>query len=168
MSRSTLYTFDKEGQRHEYKEYGNSWLGSIMVWQTFGEKYNLVTKEDHLFVDGIVEKICKITYDPLIPLEDRITMASTFDRTSVESKDFARLIWAFRESSKSLPDHCHIKKMADDIEKLIGDENVIAIGWQGTSVAENLWWIYGENEEEGRPYNYLKDDKHWNLFDEVK
>jgi len=56
---------------------------------------------------------------PKVPFYDRITLATTFDRFVVYSKDFKRLVDALRQSSIWLPEQCHIRKQADDIEKII-------------------------------------------------
>jgi hypothetical protein len=53
-------------------------------------------------------------------------------------------------------------KQAEELEKLVNDESVMAVGWNHTSVV-NTWEDYF-NEEAG-DYNINRDNRHSYLFE---
>lgn len=185
MSCATLYVFRMDGEFETYNEYRNSWHGAMLIWNNMAEKYgtpfNLLDEKSMKGLWGLAD-------DPKVPLHDRITLATTFDRFVVYSGDFQKLVEALRESAKWMPAHCHINKQADDVEKIMEsnakcsnpDLHIIGIAWNATSVVDT--WETGETrmhketDEKGRvdefevsvPYNINVHKKHHNLFEEVK
>ena len=51
----------------------------------------------------------------------------------------------------------------------LDDPEISAVGWNATSVSCDTWANGGELEADGErgPYNFMKQDKHWWLFDEL-
>lgn len=185
MSYTTLYSFRQNGEISEYAEYKNAWHGAMLVWNSMAERYNTPFS---LMDEKSMQALWGLAGDSKVPLYDRITLATTFDRYVVHAADFKQLRDALRETAKWLPSHCHINKQSDDIEKIMelnlkcSDPNlrVIAVGWNATSVVDT--WSSGEyrntyeedingqssEEEEEVPYNLNKHKLHHNLFEEVK
>jgi len=185
MSCTTLCAFRPDGDLEYFAEYKNAWHGAMIVWNSMAEKYNTPF---NLMNEESMKALWKLADNPAVPLHDRITLATTYDKFVVYSGDFQRLVAAMRESAKWLPAHCHITKQADDIEKIMElnakcsnpDLHIIAVGWNQTSVVDV--WETGKSrkaielDENGRdeeyeqevPYNLNTDEGHHNLFEEVK
>lgn len=176
MSYTTLYSFKQDGEISEYAEYKNAWHGAMLVWNSMAERYNTPFN----LIDGkSMKALWALAGDSKVPLHDRITLATTFDRYMVYASDFPRLVAAMKESAKWLPAHCHINKQAADIEKIMNCFVSIAVCWNQTSVMDT--WGSGEyrntyeedingqssEEEEEVPYNLSKHKLHHNLFEEV-
>ncbi len=185
MSSTTLLVARNDGELHPYASYKNSWHGAMLIWNGFAERYNTPF---NLINEESMKKLWALAGDAKVPLHDRITLATTYDRFIVYSQDFPRLVASLRETAKWLPAHCHITKQADDIEKIMElnancsdpDLHIIAVGWNQTSVVDV--WETGktrkavERDENGQeeeylqevPYNLNTDKEHNNLFEEVK
>jgi len=178
MSCTTLYTFGKDGEISEHAEYGNAWHGAMLVWNSFAERYNTPFS---LINEKSMQALWDLAGNSKVPLHDRITLATIFDRYVVYTSNFPRLIAAMKESAKWLPAHCHISKQIADIEKIMeSNPDLIAVGWNQTSVVDT--WSSGEyrntyeedingqssEEEEEVPYNLNKHKLHHNLFEKVK
>ena len=183
MSSTLLLAVRGDGELAPYANYKNAWHGAMLIWVKFAERYNtpfLMGSENVAF--------WKLADDPKVPFFDRVTLATTYDRVVVYSGDFKRLVEALRQSSIWLPEHCHIRKQADDIEKIIELNSkcsepelcIVGVAWNQTSVVDT--WETGETrtayetDENGRreeylqevPYNIYSMNKHHNLFEEVK
>lgn len=101
-----------------------------------------------------------------IPEHERIVLFTTFDKCLVKKEGLPAVIAAFRkfEAETSLPEQ------ADILEKLLQDEDCIAVGWNQTSVNSDAWGNIGEYDEENEeimPYNCLTQTEHYWLFDEI-
>lgn len=168
MSRATLHGFDREGQIYNIADYNNAWYGAIIVWMEMAKKYGIPNGEEVIFNNVVAEKVWGLSKDKNTTKADRITMMTTFDRFIVYKQDFPDLIAAMKESASWLPAHCHVIKEANDIEKLLSDENITAIAWTQTSVSD-CWGSgeYDENEDQ-IPYNLNEHNKHYNLFEVLR
>ena len=174
MSYTTLYAFKQDGSIETHAEYKNAWHGAMIVWNSMAERYNTPF---NLIDEKSMLALWALAGDKKVPLHDRITLATTFDRKVVYSKDFQRLVAAMKESAKWLPEHCHIGKQVADIEKIMElTPDIIAVGWNQTSVVDS--WSSGEyrntyeedingqssEEEEEVPYNLHKHKRHEDMF----
>jgi len=169
MSYTTLHGFNKDGEIYNINEYNNAWHGAIIVWMEMAKKYGIPKGEEIVFNDAVAKQIWGLPFKNEDMTEaDRITMITTFDRFVVYKQDFPALITAMKESATWLPPHCHIVKEAEDVEKVMNDEDLIAVAWTQTSVAD--CWGSGEfdENEESVPYNLNKHTKHINLFESLK
>ncbi len=185
MSYATMFAFRQDGDFETFAEYKNAWHGAMLIWNSMAERYhtpfNLIDEKSMNALWGLVD-------NPKIPIHDRITLCTTFDRMVVYAGDFPRLVAALRESAKWIPQHCHITKIANDIEKIMelnakcSDHtlHIIGVAWNCTSVVDT--WETGEirmrkeTDEKGRvdeyeeyvPYNINTHNKHHNLFESVQ
>lgn len=93
----------------------------------------------------------------------KVALASTFDNVIIKKENMPKLISAFRE----FRGETSIKEQADIIEKMLNDENCIAVGFNQTSVNDDTWTNFGgydEEKDEEIPYNILTGERHWELF----
>lgn len=165
MSRAILHGFNREGEIYTIAEYNNAWHGAVLVWVNMATKYGIPNGEAVIYDENVSKQVWALPKNCKHMTEaDRITMMTTFDRFIVYKQDFPALITAMRESASWLPEHCHIIKEANDIEKHMNDEDLIAVAWTQTSVAD--CWGSGEfdENEESVPYNLNKHNKHHDLF----
>ena len=198
MSYTAIVLFGNDGQaRDDEITFENSWRGAMAVWRYMEQTYlgpyipydedKDLTPEEYERKHGYVpsrlamldeqalESLWRTVDNPDIPFNDRVCMATTLDWVIVEKPDFPKVIEAFRAFSvpSSLPEQ------AEEIEKLMEDNTVSAIGWMQNSIVDNLWLSYcddtstvpsiDEDPDGGRkPYNYKDGTKHWFLFDEIK
>lgn len=179
MSYTELYKFTNDGTAKCFAEVHNSFRSGMAIWQTIETRYlpkyipswangdesreyfrsfvssGDAVKEVWALFDG--DKISKI---------DKIVLGTTFNNVIVMKLDIPRLIEAFR----SFEGETSLKEQADLIEAAFkSDEDLIAIAWNQTSVTADAWKSteLREGEEYYIPYNLLKHDKHWNLFEEI-
>jgi hypothetical protein len=185
MSYTTMFAFRQDGEFEPFAEYKNSWHGAMLIWNSMAERYETPF---NLIDEKSMEALWSLADDPKVPLHDRITLGTTFDRFVVYAGDFTQLRDALRESAKWMPSHCHINKQSDDIEKIMElnlkcsnpDLHIIGVAWNQNSVVDT--WETGEtrmrkeHDEKGRideyeeqvPYNINTHKRHHNLFEEVK
>lgn len=171
MSRTTIYVADPTGEMRRQAEFSNSFWSAAMVWTRFAVRYLGVAEEDQYRVltdKGLLRRVWDLAADEALPEADRITLCTTFDRFYVNAENFERVAAAMDATAKWLPEVCTIGPQAQFIRSLIGNAEALAVGWQQTSVSEDLWWIYPNNDgiddDEGRPFNILTDDGATELF----
>lgn len=178
MSYTEIYAFGKDGNAYLAAEVHNAWRGSMAVWQTMEKRY-LPQFYDHGVKttrllsgkqgeDDPAREVWALADNLEIPLHERIAMSVTFDDCLVKAEDIPRVVDAFRKFGGETS----LKEQADILEKLLElDPDVIAVGWNGTSVTAENWANtggYDEENEEVLPYNCLTGDRHYWLFDELK
>lgn len=189
MSSTEIYVFRKDGYAEKYANVHNSWRGAYTIWTMLEKKYlqshrpaydpdlkhaprGYWSRFDYVsYNEEDRQKALKEVWDlakegsPLTENE-RIVFISTMDWMICEIEDLPELIKAYRtfEGDTSLPEQANI------LEKILNEKDVIAIGINQTSVAAG-WDERGdeqdpENPEENLPYNILKENKHFYLFEE--
>jgi hypothetical protein len=92
---------------------------------------------------------------------------STFDNALAKVESIDKLLSAFR----NFEGETSLKEQADIIEKAIKDNlNIVAIGWNQTSVNGDTWANCNYNEQEGEHFGYNLEtgNKHWFLVEEVE
>ena len=177
MSYTEIYAFGKDGKAYLAGEVHNAWRGSMAVWQIMEKRY-LPQFYDHGVKttrmlsskhgkDDPAREVWALANNPEIPLHERIAMSVTFDNCLVKAEDIPRVVDAFRK----FEGETSLKEQADILEKLAQDPDIIAVGWNGTSVCAENWANiggYDAENEEPLPYNCLEGDQHFWLFDELK
>ena len=177
MSYTEIYAFGKDGNAYLAGEVHNAWRGSMAVWQIMEKRY-LPQFYDHGVKttrmlsgkhgkDDPAREVWALADNLEIPLHERISMFVTFDDCLVKAEDIPRVVDAFRK----FEGETSLNEQADILEKLAQDLEVIAVGWNGTSVNAENWANtggYDEEAEEVLPYNCLTGDRHYWLFDELR
>ena len=101
-----------------------------------------------------------------MPYADRVTLATTYDYALLRGTELSRAADCLTKTAAWLPAECHVRAEADVLRELSLQPEVRAVGFQQTSVAENVWWVSGPDED-GRPYHVDWDASHFWVFDEV-
>jgi hypothetical protein len=179
MSYTEIYKFKKDGNAECFAEIRNAYRGAMLVWRIIEKKYLPPyiptwvmgdTSQEYSrasdFAGNGLKEVWGLFDAGKLSEVDKIALGSTFDNVVVMKQDLPKTIEAFRvfEGETSL------KEQADAIEKeLENDGDFIAIAWNQTSVNCDAWisdetGLDEDGEEIYLPYNLLKHDKHWNLF----
>ena len=162
MSYTEMLVVRKNGDVESYKEYRNSHLFAIPIWEYMweryiGEKYSISSNHDVLW---------KLYNDESILDADRAILASTYDNVVLKSENFLRFVI---DAKQMPPRFCeyHIVTIIEDIKSFFGNEDIIGVCWNGTSISCDFWNVPEGDEYCGdsRPYNIFKDDDHWFLYD---
>ncbi len=169
MSRTTMYGFTRDGERHEVAEFKNSFGSAAFIWDAMSKRY-LKTSFGQLMTKAELDKLWTLAYDMSISYCHRLVLGSTFDRMLVSYKNFDMLAGLYDSFTKQFPptdtEVCHLPAIAAKLRELAVEGKYIAVGWQQTSVAEEMWWVDGPEDPEtgdhpqARPYNLHKDHQH--------
>lgn len=163
MSKTELYSVNKNGNVMLYGEVQNSWLGGMHVWNSLNEKYAL--NDGMMF--GFKKTWGNFNKGFYEEYED-VLLGSTFDNVLVLKENFDQLICNFEKYLAVYP-NSNFGQQIEVIQVMKRDDDVIGVAWCQTSVANTLWdFRYDEEEDKTIPYNIFKGDKHWNLFEELK
>lgn len=182
MSYTEIYAFEKDGNACFYSEVRNAWRGAMAIWRTLEEKYllslpfpsgwSLVNRDRNYYsrttatitdADAMKE-IWDLAKDERLSENERIVLKTTFDYVVVKKEDLPKVIDAFND----FEGETSLKEQAEILVKMFNDDDVIAVGWNQTSVNGDTWGNFGgydEEKYEDIPYNILTMDKHWFLFD---
>lgn len=197
MSYTEIYAFDKAGLPRLYGEVHNSWRGAVAVWNIMEDRYlppfvpgyikscnwyhpGLTPKEIEQRIgykpkratcyeekEEPAREIWNLVDNPEIPEHEKIVLYTTFDNCLVRAENLPAVIAAFRQ----FEGETSLKEQADILQGAADDQEIIAVGWNQTSVNGDSWYNaggYDEEAEESLPYNCLTGDKHYWLFDELK
>ena len=189
MSYTEIFGFDKDGNAYSADEVKNAWRGAMAIWNILEQKYlsqyrpSYVPKwipddklESHLgykpsrcsalMDEEAMKEIWSLADDKKVSRTDRICLFTTFDRCLVKRDNIKKIIEAFNE----FEGETSLKEQALVLQKMLKDENCIAVGWNQTSVNGDTWenYDYDEQNDESIPYNCLKQDEHYWLFEELK
>ena len=196
MSCTEIYVFKKDGNGEFYGETRNAWRGGMAVWTEMEKRYLQPYIPDYVkrcnwYYDGMdYSNIARILgYEPsrctTLPLSnddpmneiwglydsdkvsdaDKIVLATTFDGCLVKKEDVPKVIEAF----KSFGGETSLPEQAELLQKAFADSDIIAVGWNQTSVNGDTWTNsggYDEEEDEYLPYNCLTMRDHWWMFHE--
>lgn len=184
MSYVEIYAFDQKGYGYLYGEVKNSWLGAPAIWRYMEERYlppfvpegmtledvqRVVHKPSRLQSIDTMKEIWALADHPEVAESDRIVLATTFDQYLVRKEELPRLIAAFQEFFP-FKDNQNLRKQAEILKNANDDPDVIAIGWNQTSINGSTWDNNGGfdyEKEVAIPYNCLTGTEHYWLFEEL-
>jgi len=164
MSYTTLYLVPIVGEIESYAEFRNSFRSAYLVWHNMSKKY--LGMEVPLHDNEEMRKVWNLFKTSFIPMEDRIVIASTFDRVMVRRTEIPKLLDAI-SSYISRFDGGNLVDMVEELQKLAEDRVCYAVCWNQTSVSDT-WYVRDDDEEDSRLYDISKDEDHWFLFDELE
>jgi hypothetical protein len=167
MSCTEIYAVIENGDVKHHDEIRNAWRGAPAVWNDMGKRYGKMGAGQLMYQPSVAEAVWGLARDKSVPEDERLVMASTFDRVVIMRKDFPRLIDAMEKFIKKYSD-TSIGEQADIIRKMQDDSSIIGVCWNQTSVNSSPWMRYGTDDEEGRPYNINTDEGHWSPFDDER
>ena len=115
----------------------------------------------------MLKDIWRLGTNQNISLVDKIVLYSTFDYVLIKREDIPELLNAFRsfEGITSLPEQ------AAAIENMFKNDDLIAIGFNQTSISSDSWRNYHYDNSDPdfcASYNMLTESEHWWLFEEIK
>ena len=180
MSYTEIYKFKKDGNAECFAEVKNAFRGAMSVWRIIEKKYLPPyiptwaigdTPQEYSrasdFTGNGLKEVWGLFDAGKLSKVDKIVLGSTFDNVVVMRDDLPELCEAFR----AFDGETSLKEQAEKIFcELQNDDSFLAIAWNQTSVNGDAWesdetGLDEDGEEIYLPYNLLKHDKHWNLFE---
>jgi hypothetical protein len=179
MSYTEIYKFNKDGTVECFAEIRNAWRGAMAIWNILDKKYlpdyvpeyakySQEKKEYYRSMDilgGALKEVWALSLNEEVSKIDKICLRSTFDKVVVMRENLTELIEAFR----NFEGETSLNEQADEIEKEMKNHpELIAIAWNQTSVICDAWKS-DDIDEDGNllPYNILKSENHWSMFDDA-
>jgi hypothetical protein len=150
MSCTEMVFFNKDGAASEKIELENSWRGAMAIWSFLSEKY----LHRKLSFGSNIQEVVNLCDNETVSIQEKICLMTTLDKVLVKEENFEKVLMAFRafEGNTSLKEQADVLESRDD---------VIAVGWNQTSVSENFWL------DREKPYNCITEEEHWWLFEEL-
>ncbi len=172
MSRTVMFAAPASGKMVPIAEFHNFWGSAAYVWTNLSRKY--YNSDSYWMTHGRVggEGFWKLLKDPRLSRTELLVFRATCDRVACERKRFRELAELFRDFVRLFPPEdraCSLLRQASILDWLAGDNHGLGwqpewVGWQQTTLAENLWWIRGKDDEEGRPYEFGRDEPPYGIF----
>ena len=179
MSNTEIFGFDKEGNAYLAGEVKNAFRGAMAIWRILEEKYlppidneytqalekSFGIKYSRCSSEDTIQEVWALQNSDKLSIEEKIVLFSTFDKMLVKKEDIPKVINAFI----SFEGETSLKEQAEILQDLLESDNCIAVGWNENSVVIDNWVNYSYDEENDRaiPYNCLKQNEHYWLFDEL-
>ena len=171
MSRTTIYVAGDDGVMHAGRAFQNSWGGAWFIWDTLWRTYiDAVGYAVGLLTLEAQQTLWALDRDSRLTVDERIALVTTFDRCLIRREDAPVVADAFdqfvaRHERRRGDRACHLPLQALYLREL-ANAAIREIGWQQTSAAVDLWAVYLDDQDEGRPYNVATDTGHFFLFDD--
>lgn len=155
----------------------NAWRGAMAVWNYLEKKYlppfrpswyipNLGFKPSRTSDQNAIKEIWDLSKSPKLTKSEKIVLCSTFDNVLAKVESIDKVLSAFRE----FEGETNLKEQADIIEQAIKkNSEIVAIGWNQTSVNADTWARdnYDEEKDEQLGYNLETGTRHWFLIEEL-
>lgn len=164
MSSLDIWAFYRDGDALSYESVKNSWGGGWAIWEALTKKYSC---KDGGYGEGKFRDLWDQCTAGKLNNEDTVTCLFTFDRVWVRKEntvDLARNLRAF--SSEHLTPHGTLIGAERILRRASKDDNIIGVAFNMSSVSECLWFRWSDKADEEVPYNVLKGEDHWELFEE--
>jgi hypothetical protein len=160
MSECSIITFN-EGEVSDIVDFQNAWGGAAGIWTCLYDKYLKKGELDSWMMNS--DELWRLGKDKRLSECERAVLIGTFDYATIKLENypkFAKHLREFRETYQQefVGKVCHLAEWAGYIEKC-EDE---LIGFHATSVSENLFLEWNEEEEESVVINI---DTHERVFE---
>jgi len=176
MSYTELVGF-KEGKPELSEEIRNAFRGAMAIWTILDETHlppyyaswdpdKRISRASAMMDPNAIKEVWALANDEKVPIDERLVLGTTFDKVLVKRENLPRLIEAFKNFEKKYPDQSSISEQTVILETFFEDENVMAVGWNQTSVSDDAWSVYEEDEQ--IPYDINTMEGHWFLFENFK
>ncbi len=176
MSRTTIYGVTKDGALEELAELRNSWLLAPLVWDRMHEKYlgKWDFRKAHDDYDAAKARgedpgefdrsgwsaAWKLAKDPRISESDYAVLLVTFDHYVCPREHMIHAAEQFEVFAKGTENPGHFDALPGIFRKAHSD-GYEGVCLQQTSTSDSMWWVHGGEDEDGRPYDFNVDTKHW-------
>lgn len=169
MSYTKLYLVPKKGPVEEHAAFQNAWGSACRIWAAVGHRYFGWLETPPMMNNEAMELMWKFPFDLDYPYEDRIVVASTFDRAMVQREHLQTLALAYRNFERRFPPGksvSHLPAQADCFEKLAEDKRCFGVCWTQTTVVQGHWIVQRDGEPP-RGYDLSLDNDHQFIFNDV-
>lgn len=150
MSYCAIISF-KDGLPQKGIEFRNAWGGAARIWDALFERYlKNPNIPYHMWLTDKGNSLWPLAKRHDLPMFERAVHASTFDLAYVGKEHFSRFSNDLRAFAERYP-------AGNKVDHLIAWSDVIehsdaeAVGFHGTSVAENPWCNYDDETDEMIP-----------------
>lgn len=170
MSWTTLHGFEPDGDLVDVREFHNAWGGAMYIWTQLAREYLDSDAMRFLFREEEARRLWSLWRRSDLPDHHAATLLSTLDKLVLEPDRFAALADAFDRFVADFPTSgvCSLPQQAETLRAMAGDDR----GWRGvawtqTSVAPDVWTVWDEGQDDGRPYNLDRDRGHHFIYEEL-
>jgi len=164
MSYLSLYTLHQDGSAKLHQRFGNAHRGAMLLWSWLAQKY-LPGEQLFMMMVGEDNKLWDLATSDKVKEAHQIVHANTFDRVAVKRENIPRLVEAMKTVVEDCPDPGHLPAQIEALEALQGNEDVMAVSWNQTSVTRSHWDARYDDDDNETPFNLNQSDDHWFLFD---
>jgi hypothetical protein len=147
-------------------DFRNAWGGHARIWNALFDRYlkDPLNEYDSWMLTRSQQKLWDIVKRQDLQPFERIVMAATFDYAIISKEHFATFAADLRKFVQLYPvagaTVDHLPAWAD----LIESNKAQAIGFRGTSVAENVWIGYNGETDESVPYDLATGTRHFEIY----
>jgi len=167
MSSTELIEFHNGVADNSY-EFKNSWGGSARIWDSLFKAYIPKEQEYDNWIQAAQDnRLWSVWKNNRLSNAERLVYWFSCDNALVAKENFTEMASALREFATKHPctdKVCHLENFA----KVFNESDADAIGLHGTSVVENPWFNWCEEQGESIPYDITKGNKHWFVFERLK
>ena len=171
MSYTRIHMTTKTGKVSTLAEIPNATLGALAIWDMLG-KVKLRNRPPYWNPILNASDVWELFEKPALNRMERLVLGSTFDKVMVKRTHLDTLGWQFNEFNSRLnPVGNRLNNLSDQATVLrdaAKNDKCYAVFWTQTSVADDVWRIYEDGEDEPRWYDITKDTGHWFLFEECE
>jgi len=192
MSYTEIYKFNNDGDAEYFDKVDNAWLGAMMIWRILEKKYlpplpkpswmdqDEYEKKGYWRFAAVPSSLNEDREEPLKPVwqlfgderltrEEKITLGTTFDRIITMKENLHEVIDAFIKFDEENIDYeTNLKTQAEILKNALADDDLIAVGWNQTSICQADWDIWDDKKGEFKPYNIVNNMEHFDLFEDKK
>lgn len=157
----------RRGKPGNSLECANAWGGAAFIWSALFDVY--VKDKNipyHTWLSDENSKLWRLHTRTDIEPALRNVLRSTFDYALVYRKDFKCFAGDLRYFVTWAGTHnkvCHLPAWADFIER----SKAQAVGFYHTSVSEDPWYVYDNDNDKMVPYSLKKGTKHFDVYGPV-
>ncbi len=139
-----------EGLPQSGIEFRNAWGGAARIWSALFDAYLKNPAIPYHSWMGSADELWSLAKREDLPTFERAVHASTFDHAYISRENFGRFAGDLRQFAEKYPVPGavdHLLPWAEWIEA----SDAEAVGFHGTSVAENPWWVWDEEKDDSTP-----------------
>jgi hypothetical protein len=164
LSALTVFGFYQDGDAFQHSEVANSFGGGWFVWEVLAKKYNCTTTPLLRF-----KQVWDHCNNGKMSDLDTLVCLFTLDWAWIKKENIPELADGLIEFQKKYGEEGKVdvlSKVAKALREMIEDDNVIGAGFNMTDVSEAHWYQFDGEADEYVPYNVLKGDNHWDLYED--
>lgn len=165
MSTTSLIEFH-DGVADVCHEFDNSWGGAAKIWGDLFEAYvEKKGKYDNWLTASQDKRLWQVHKDPRMSQPERLVYAFCCDNAIVKRENFQAMAEALRDFEARYPSDGHVSHL-EGWAKVFEASDAEAIGLHATSVCENPWSDWDEEQDDEIAYDLNSGQKHWFVFEE--